>query len=130
MAVDYYLKLDGINGESTDDKHQNWIEVKHCNVGATQAATWRSGSGGGGAGKVEISELSIAKTTDSSSPVLFVNCASGKHIASAYLECCRAGGDKQNFFKITLTDVLVSGIQFSGSSGSDLVDEHLSLSFG
>ena len=27
MAVDYFLKIDGIDGESQDDKHKDWIEV-------------------------------------------------------------------------------------------------------
>ena len=27
MAFDSFLKIDGIQGESTDSKHQGWIEV-------------------------------------------------------------------------------------------------------
>ena len=43
MAFDAFLKVDGIPGESTDDKHKDWIEVLSFNHGVSQPA---GGSGG------------------------------------------------------------------------------------
>ncbi len=37
MAVDYFLKIDGIAGESTDDKHKEWIDVLSFSWGDPRA---------------------------------------------------------------------------------------------
>jgi type VI secretion system secreted protein Hcp len=130
MAVDYFLKLEGIDGESTDDKHKGWIDITSFSFGATQQTSWGSGTGGGGAGKVSVSDFHITKKTDKASTPLFVKCATGEHIATAKIVCREAGGDAVEFFKFTLTDVLVSGIQFSGSHSGDRGDESVSISAG
>ena len=130
MAVDYFLKLEGIDGESTDDKHKGWIDITSFSWGAQQSTSWGSGSGGGGAGKVSISDFHFTKKPDKSSPIAFVKCATGEHIATAKIVCREAGGEAVEFLKFTLTDVLVSAIQFSGSHAGDRGDESLSLSAG
>jgi len=130
MAVDYFLKLEGIDGESTDDKHQGWIDISSFSFGATQATSWGSGTGGGGAGKVSISDFHVTKKSDKSSTPLFVKCATGEHVATAKIACCEAGGEAVEFLKFTLTDVIIGGVQFSGSHGGDRGDESLSISAG
>ncbi len=47
MAFDAFLKLDGIPGESTDDKHKDWIELLSYNWGATQMGSATASSSGG-----------------------------------------------------------------------------------
>ncbi len=111
-AVDYFLKIDGITGESTDDKHKGEIDVMSFSWGATNPVTALAG-GGGGAGRVQLQPLRIAKTTDSSSPNLFLKCASGAHIKHAVLTARKAGEQPIEFLKITLSDVLVSSYQLS-----------------
>jgi type VI secretion system secreted protein Hcp len=108
MAVDYFLKLDGIQGESQDDKHKNEIELHSWSWGASNMGTSASG-GGGGAGKVSVSDFMVLKYIDKASPKLLEACTTGKPISSAVLYCRKQGGSQQEYLKITLTDVLVSG---------------------
>ena len=78
MAVDMYLKIDGVAGESTDSKHKSEIDVLSFSWGATQSASGAFG-GGSGAGKVNILDLGITKRMDKSTPVLLAHCCTGKH---------------------------------------------------
>lgn len=115
-AVDYFLKIDGIPGESTDDKHQGEIDIMSFSWGATNPATASAG-GGGGAGRVQLQPLHLAKPTDTSSPNLFLKCATGQVLKSAVLTAQTTVGEQPvEFLKITLSDVLVSSYQISAST--------------
>lgn len=113
MAYDAFLKLDGIKGESADDKHKGEIDVMSFSWGATQTGTHGVG-GGGGAGKVSVHDISISKKTDAASPLLFLNCANGTHIKEGLITVRKAGGDKLEYLKIKLTDILVSSYEAEG----------------
>ncbi len=118
MAVfDCFLKIDGIDGESHDDKHKGEIDVASWSWGATQGGT--QSSGGGGAGKVAMGDLHVQMTVSKASPKLMLAVASGKHIEKAVLTCRKAGKTQQEYLKITLTDILVSSYQteVNGSAG-------------
>lgn len=118
MAVDTFLKLGDIKGESQADKHKDEIEVLSWSWGANQQGTFASG-GGGGAGKVTVSDFMFTKLIDKSSPELFLHCATGKHIPSAQLTLRKAGEEQLEYHKIIMTDVLISSFQSSGSGGGD-----------
>jgi type VI secretion system secreted protein Hcp len=128
--TDYFLKIDGVDGESTDDKHKNEIDVMSFSWGATNSGS--AGQGGGqGSGKVAPQDFSFTKRDDKSSPVLYIGCATGQHYKSAVLVCRKAGGGQQEFLKITMSDVLVSSFNSSGSGGDDLVPvNQISLNYG
>jgi type VI secretion system secreted protein Hcp len=111
--VDYFLKLDGIDGESMDSKHKNEIDVMSFNWGAKQTGTSYQG-GGSGAGKVQMSDFHFTMTTNKASPKLLLNCANGAAIKSAILTCRKAGKDQQEYYKITMTDLLVSSHNVAG----------------
>jgi type VI secretion system secreted protein Hcp len=128
MAFDAFLKIDGIKGESTDDKHKDEIEIESFSWGATQSGTLAFG-GGGGAGKVQFSGFNFTTKMTKASPMLFLKCATGEHIKEAILSGRKAGGTQQDFLKITLSDVLVSSYQTGGSGGSDLPMEQVSINF-
>src|SRR5262249_47384972 len=99
MAVaDYFLKLDGIEGESQDNKHGGEIEVESYTFGALQEASQATG-GGGGAGRVRISNLHFVMKANKASPKLFLACATGDHIPKAVLVCRKAGHKQQEFMK-------------------------------
>lgn len=129
MAVDYFLKLDGIEGESQDSKHKGEIDIMSFSFGATNSGSLATG-GGGGAGRVQFSGFHFTKGTDKASPKLFLGCATGQHIKTGVLVARKAGGDGQGFefLKLTLSDILVSSFQSSGSGG-DNPTESLSLNF-
>ena len=69
MAVDMVLKLEGIKGESNDDKHKDEIHIESFSWGVTQQGGFNVG-GGGGAGKVNVHDISISKYLDKSSALL------------------------------------------------------------
>ena len=112
-TVDYFLKIDGIDGESQDDKYKNQIHINSFSWGVANKGTSAAG-GGSGAGKALFHDLFVIKEVDASSPKLMEACASGKHIGSVILHCRKAGGSQQEYYTITLTDVLVSAYQTSG----------------
>ena len=128
MASDYFLKIEGIDGESTDDKHKNEIEILSYSWGETQAGTYGAG-GGGGAGKVSMNDFSFTMLANKASPKLMLACATGDHIKSAKLTLRKAGGEQQEYMTITFTDLLVSSYQ-TGGGGGEIPAESISLNFG
>jgi type VI secretion system secreted protein Hcp len=128
MAADYFLKLDGISGESPDSKHKGEIEVLSFSFGETHPGSSGSG-GGGGSGKVQMSDFSFTARTSKASPQLFLHCAQGKHIKQAFLTVRKAGGTKQEYLKIKLNDVLVSSYALGGGGDDPVPDDSFSLRF-
>jgi type VI secretion system secreted protein Hcp len=123
MAVDYFLKIDGVDGESTDDKHKDEIEVESFSWGVSQTGT-RSTDGGGGAGKVQLHDFNFTKVVSKASPKLFLACASGQHIKQAVFVGRTASNERggNQFLKYTFSDILVSRYQEAGSVGGDVMD--------
>ncbi len=119
-VVDYFLKIDGIQGESADSKHKNEIDVMSWSWGATQTGTMSFG-GGGGAGKVSHQDLHFTMKMSKASPKLALACSSGEHIKGALLTCRKAGKEQQEYLVIKLTDLLISSYQTGGSGGDDVV---------
>jgi type VI secretion system secreted protein Hcp len=128
MAFDGFLKLDGIKGESADAKHKGEIDIISFSFGASQAGIQATG-GGGGAGKVQIYDMHFYKKVDASSPLLFLNCATGTHIKEATFIVRKAGGQQLEFLKIKLTDVLISSIKPHGQ-GEQNEEWHSNLGLG
>ncbi len=128
MAVDYFLKIDGIDGESADDKHKGEIDVESWSWGASQTGTMASG-GGGGTGKVSMDDFHFVMTVNKATPKLILACASGQHIKKAVLTCRKAGKDQQEYLLYTFTDVLVAHYQTGGSDSAGLPTENISLNY-
>lgn len=127
-AVDYYLKIDTIEGESTDDKHKNEIDVESWSWGETNAGTHRGG-GGGGAGKVQMQDFNFVMKVNKATPKLMLACASGQHIPSALLTCRKAGTEQQEYLTIKFSDLLVSSYQTGGSAGDVVPVDQISMNF-
>lgn len=128
MAVDMFLKLDDIKGESTDDKHKDEIDVLAWSWGMSQSGTTHTG-GGGGAGKVSVNDLSITKYIDKGSPTLMISCCNGKHFKEALLTVRKAGENPLEYLKLTMKEVIVSSISTGGSGGEDRLTENVMLNF-
>jgi type VI secretion system secreted protein Hcp len=115
MAVDYFLKIDGVPGESTDAKHNSEIVISSWSWGETQA----TGPGPGvGIRRVSTQDFRISKAVDKTSPKLMLACANGQLIKDAVLSCRKAGGILNDFLTITLTEVTVSSYEIAGNSGA------------
>ena len=129
MPVDYFLKIDGIEGESTDKKHAKEIDLDAWSWGESQTGSGAPG-GGGGAGKVSMQDFSFTMKFNKASPKLMLACATGKHIKTARLAVRKAGQGQQDYLTFTFTDVLVSSFQTGGSEASGLLPlDHVSLRF-
>jgi type VI secretion system secreted protein Hcp len=127
MAV-YFLKLDGIPGESADAKHKDEIDVLAFSWGVSQTGTAATG-GGGGAGKAAFDDLLLVARTSKASPNLWLACAKGTHIKSAFLTCRRRGKATLEFLTIALEDVLVSSYEVDGSDEEPPLDQ-FTLAYG
>ncbi|MEA2381100.1 MAG: type secretion system secreted protein Hcp [Solirubrobacteraceae bacterium] len=119
--ADMFLKLDGVAGDSTDDKHKNEI-----NVTSFAFALGRGGDGTGSAAGVagvapaakgRLQTLRVDKLYDSASPKLFRAAASGQHIKSAVLTFRRSGDNDIEFLTYTLSDVQVTSYDQGGKDG-------------
>ena len=130
MAIaDYFLKLDGIEGEAQDSKHKSEIDLESWSWGETQTGTHVAG-GGGGAGKVAMQDFHFVMRVNKASPKLLLACATGQHIKEGILTCRKAGKEQQEFLKVKFTDLLVSSYQTGGSANGDVVPlDQISLNF-
>ena len=128
MAVDMFLKLDDVKGESTDDKHKGEIDVLAWSWGMNQSGTTHMG-GGGGSGKVSVHDLSLTKYVDKSSPNLMLATCNGKHFKEALLTVRKAGEKPLEYIKISMKEVIVSSVSTGGSGGQDRLTENITLNF-
>jgi type VI secretion system secreted protein Hcp len=116
--VDYFLKIDGIPGESGDAKHKDEIQVLSFSFGESQAGTMAFG-GGGGAGKVQMQDFHFMMNVNKASPKLFLACADGSHIKNAVLTARKAGKEQHDYLKVTFTDLLISQFQTNGDANAN-----------
>ncbi|MEW7850711.1 type VI secretion system tube protein Hcp [Massilia aurea] len=131
MAIDVYLQIDGIKGESQDDKHKDWIECTTVNWGVSQPRSATASTGGGHtAERCEHQEIALTKLADLASPILLQTCSAGKTIPKAKLEFMRADGqgERIKYFEIELENVLIGGIKPSVAEGS-IIQEAVGLKF-
>lgn len=115
-----FLKVDGVTGESNDSNHKNWTDVSSFSWGANQPGNMAVG-GGGGAGKVNFNDLEVIALIDKSTPAILKYCANGKHVDSVEISVCKAGGKQVEYTRITLTDVLVTAVRYTGAGGDDRI---------
>jgi type VI secretion system secreted protein Hcp len=127
-AFDAYLKIGDIQGESTDAKHPGWIELDSVQWGVGRGISSAVG-GNREASAPSISELTLTKRLDKSSPSIFLNAVGGSPtIATVTLELVHPA-TQVVFYRITLSNVLVSGQSQSVASGADVPMESVSLNF-
>ena len=128
MAVDMFLKIDDIEGESVDDVHAGEIDVLSWSWGMSQSGTTHSGPGGG-AGKVNVQDLSFVHYVDKSSANLMKMCCNGKHFEEATLVVRKAGEMPLEYMIITMKGGLISSVSTGGSGGEDRITENVTLNF-
>jgi len=132
MALDAYLQIEGIKGESTDSKHKDWIEVAEVSWNVHQPrATTVSTAGGHTSGRASLSDLSFKKLADLSSPILQQTCAMGKTIPKVKFEFMRADGNGNpiNYYTVELENVMISGVNPNSGDGGTITEQvHLAYS--
>lgn len=129
MAFDAFIKIDGIDGESTDDKHQGWIEVISCGVSVKQMISSTASSvGGASAERADFNDFNFTKQIDKSSPKLALACADGTHINTITIEFCRAGTEKVKFMEYKLSNCLISEVAMA--AGGAFPTESVNINYG
>ena len=128
MAVDMFLKIKGVQGESTDKSHKGEIDVLSWSWGMSQSGTTHMG-GGGGSGKVSVNDISLTKYVDASTNALMFGCCKGTHFDQAVLVVRKAGGSPLEYIKLTMKEVIVSQLSTGGSGSEDRLTENLTLNF-
>lgn len=131
MALDAYMQIEGIKGESTDSGHKDWIEVSNVAWSVFQPrADAISTAGGLTTGRAELSNLCFKKLADLSSPVLQQHCAMGKTIPRAKFEFMRADGEGKPicYYTVEIENVMIAGMNpCSGDAG--IITEQVFLAY-
>jgi type VI secretion system secreted protein Hcp len=127
--ADYFLKIDGIPGESTDSKHKDEIELVSFSWGLSNVHGHAGGAVGASSRRADFQDFHFTRPFDKASPQLFLACASGKHIKEANLSVRRAGKSQVEYLKIKFSDVLITTVQ-DGAGGGDAPQESVGLAFG
>jgi len=127
-AIDVFLKIEGIPGESTDDAHKDEIDVLAWSWQMSATGASHSG-GGGGAGRAIVRPLIVTKWVDKASPLIFLALLNGSHVPEATLVFRKAGGQPLEYLKIKMYNVQFVNISPDGSSGADRLTESVALSF-
>ncbi len=135
MSIDMYLNIDGIKGETQDDKHKDWIEVlSYSHIMSQPVSSTKSSAGGATTGRTQHGDFAITKYIDLSSPNLAAAVTNGKHISKVTFEMCRAGGTQVPFFSVTLGQAIVSKVQHNGpqnvGSGGDIENPGVGVGTG
>lgn len=128
MAVDMFLIIDGVKGESTDSKHKEAIDVLAWSWGVSNSGSAHIG-GGRGSGKANVQDLSVTKYIDKATTSLLLSCCTGKHYDKAELIVRKAGDKPLEYLVIKLEEVLISSVSTGGSGGEDRLTENLTLNF-
>ena len=128
MAVDILIKIEGVDGESVIQDHEDEIDVLAWSWGMSQSGSMHVG-GGGGSGKVNIQDVSLTKYVDKASPSLMRACCNGEHLTEATLTIRKAGKDALDYLKIKMSPVLVTSLDTGGSGGEDRLTENVTLNF-
>jgi len=126
-AIDMFLKIDGIEGESTDEAHRGEIDVLQWSWGLSQSSP--SHGGGQGSSKVNIQEMSITKSTDTTTSDLMQSCCTGNSIGDVTLEICSSVGAKICYFKMEMESVLISSMSIGGNHEEEVLSETITLNF-
>nr|WP_315259252.1 type VI secretion system tube protein Hcp [uncultured Duganella sp.] len=131
MAIDVYLYIDGIKGESNDDRHKDWIECKSVSFGVEQPKSATASTGGGHtAERCEHRDIVLSKLADLASPILLQTCSAGRTIPKARFEFMRADaqGERVKYYEIEIENVLIGAVSPSVEEG-DILTEDVALKF-
>lgn len=128
MAVDMFLKIDGIDGESQDAKHKGEIEIESFSWGASRPAAAGGTGGGGSTGRATMEDFTFTTPVTRASPKLFLACVENRRIKTALLTVRRAGAQQQDFLKVTMSDVQISA--WKHAAAGELPMDQVSMDFG
>ena len=125
-AADVFLKLDGITGDATDTKHKGEISILSYSQSFSNSATVSPGTSGG-PGRVTCGAMTFLKNIDSSSPELIAHVTTGTHVRNGLITFRKAGDSPIEYYRITLTDVVVTAIDQTDQADPATIIEKVSM---
>src|SRR5262245_26545327 len=128
MAMDMFLKIGSLKGESKDKTHKDEFDVLAWSWGMSNSGSAQQG-GGQGAGKVNVQDFSFTKYIDKGTPDLMLAACNGKHIDKAVLTVRKAGENPLEYLLITMENLIVTSVSTGGSGGEDRLTENVTLNF-
>ena len=85
---------------------------------------------GGQSTRVKIDHIELNKICDKASVTLYQNCVTGKHIKNGKIICRKNDGDqKVEYLIVTLTDIMVTKVNWTGDGDSPSLNETIGLAF-
>jgi type VI secretion system secreted protein Hcp len=118
-----YVKIEGIEGDSTDSAHKKWIEISSLSFSVTQPM---SRAGGRTGGRADFSNIVLTKSVDIATPDLFIHAANGKHIPKLELEFQSKGRE----YSLELKDAVITGVNTTSGNNKTWLSEEISVSYG
>lgn len=128
MALDMFIQIGALKGESVDKVHAGKTDVLAWSWGVSNSGSAHVG-GGAGAGKANVQDLSITKYIDKGTPDLLLSCCNGKHHDKATLIVRKAGEKPLEYLTVTMTEVMITSVSTGGSGGEDRLTENVTLNF-
>src|SRR5262245_42849781 len=107
-GLDFYLKIDGIEGESEDKTHAKEISVMDFQISGNNPGASPVGRGGG---KVEFADVGFVMELDKALIGCLIAGTAGKHIKTAVLTGRKSGGGQQDYLKWTFSDLILSSVR-------------------
>jgi type VI secretion system secreted protein Hcp len=126
MALDMFMKIDTVDGESKDSEHKKEIDILAWSWGVSNSG---SAHVGGGAGKCNVQDLSFTKWVDSATPKLVLASCNGQRFNEASLVVRKVGAKPVEYIKIKMEEVLITSVSTGGSNGEDRLTENVTLNF-
>lgn len=133
MAINKFIEIDGIPGESSNDAHKNWIEVIEYFHKVSQPTTGStSSSGARTAERADHGSFIIVKPIDKASPKIALSCCKGEHIDKITFHLCNDTGKQETYLEVVMSNVVVTSFEtVSGKRYGDTVPvEEVSLNYG
>lgn len=122
-----YMEIEDVTGNVTEEGHADWIEIDSLQWGVGRAISSAIGrSADRESSQPSISEITVTKLMDESSPDLFTEACTGEG-KLVTIDFCKTGAEVEQYMQYELENCMISG--YSVSSGGDRPMESISLSF-
>ena len=123
-----FLKIDGIDGESQDRDHKDWIDILSFDQGQFTSTAGAGGSARGRGG-CQFEDVALSKQLDKSSPKLAEAVCKGQNFPKVEIHLTSAFLGGQVYYAYELKNVRVSNYHIGGTSPGDRPTENFSLNF-
>jgi|SRR5215204_2642414 type VI secretion system secreted protein Hcp len=109
-SKDYFLKIEGVEGESGDSKHKGEIDIESFEWGESRDLA----PGDLRNRQLQMTDFHFTTFTSKASTKLMTACATVQKFEKATFTLRKAGGDQQEYMKFIFYDVRIASYSISG----------------